>query len=116
MPLDRDELLRRVRRLGDPLRSDVTIPDRLAAPLRRPLDRAWYARRGRLADLEALSQSVIRAAPPVTGPKVLLSSLRMWTQHNAIELALAHALRMHGAEVELLTCGGGQPVCEVGWG
>lgn len=116
MKLDRDDLIGRARRLGDPLRSDVTLPDRLAAPLRRPLDRAWYARHGRLADLEILSESVIASAPPVSGPKVLLSSLRMWTQHNAIELVLAHALRMRGADVELLTCGGGQPVCEVGWG
>jgi hypothetical protein len=116
MPLDPNDLVRRFRRLGDPTRSDVTVPDRLAAPLRRPLDRAWYARHGRLADLEALSRSVIREAPPVSGRKVLVSSLRMWTQHNAIELVLAHALRMRGANVELLTCGGGQPVCEVGWG
>jgi hypothetical protein len=116
MAPNREDLTRRLQRLGDPLRSDVTLPDRLAAPLRRPLDRAWYARRGRLDDLESLSQSVIAAAPPVTGPKVLLSSLRMWTQHNAIELVLAHALRLRGADVELVTCGGGQPVCEVGWG
>jgi hypothetical protein len=116
MALDPNDLVRRVRRLGDPTRSDVTVPDRIVAPLRRPLDRAWYARHGRLADLEALSHSAIREAPPVTGPKVLVSSLRMWMQHNAIELVLAHALRMHGADVELITCGGGQPVCEVGWG
>ena len=116
MAMDPTEMVRRLRRLGDPTRADVTVPDRLAAPLRRPLDRAWYARHGRLADLEALSRSVGCAAPPVSGPKVLISSLRMWTQHNAIELVLAHALRMRGAEVELLTCGGGQPVCEVGWG
>ena len=116
MALNREDLTRRARRLGDPTRSDVTLPDRLAAPLRRPLDRAWFARHGRLADLEAVSASVIRDAPPVSGPKVLLSSLRMWLQHNAIELVLAHALRMRGAEIELLTCGGGQPVCEVGWG
>jgi Capsule polysaccharide biosynthesis protein len=47
---------------------------------------------------------------------VMVAMLRMWTQHNAHETVLAHALRLRGADVSVLTCGGGQPVCEVGWG
>lgn len=104
------------RQLGEATRTDGGALDALAAPLRRPLDRRFYARQGRLDDLAALGASVSAAAPAADGPRVLISSLRMWTQHNAHELVLAHALRLRGADVHLLTCGGGMPICEVGWG
>jgi len=47
---------------------------------------------------------------------VLVLSLRMWTHHTAYESVIAQALRLRGVDVALLTCGGGQPICEVGWG
>jgi hypothetical protein len=40
----------------------------------------------------------------------------MWTHHTAYESVIAQALRLRGAEVAMLTCGGGLPICEVGWG
>ena len=47
---------------------------------------------------------------------MLVVSLRMWTHHTAYESVIAQALRLRGAEVAFVTCGGGQPICEVGWG
>lgn len=49
------------------------------------------------------------------GPRILVASLRGWSAHNAYELVIAQALRLRGAEVALLTCGGGLPACELGW-
>jgi Capsule polysaccharide biosynthesis protein len=49
------------------------------------------------------------------GPRILVASLRGWSSHNAYELVIAQALRVRGAEVALLTCGGGMPACELGW-
>ena len=73
-----------------------------------------------LDDMAALSAQVDR---PVTdsklarraSPRVLVASLRGWSTHNAYELLIAQALRMRGAEVAFLTCGGGMPACELGW-
>jgi Capsule polysaccharide biosynthesis protein len=45
---------------------------------------------------------------------VMVASLRAWTTHNVYESVFAQALRLRGAEVGLLTCGGGQPQCELG--
>ena len=64
-----------------------------------------------------LGESVART--PTTrsvGYKVLVVSLRMWTHHAAYESVVAHALRLRGADVAFLTCGGGLPICEVGSG
>jgi hypothetical protein len=46
---------------------------------------------------------------------VLVAMLRAWPNHAAYEAVIAQALRRRGAEVALLTCGGGQPACEMGW-
>ena len=44
----------------------------------------------------------------------MVASLRAWTTHNVYESVFAQALRLRGAEVALLTCGSGQPQCELG--
>jgi hypothetical protein len=98
-------------------------PGRLESALalaRRPLDRAFERRATALSDLSALGKDVARAASVdrdgrSRGPRVLVVSLRGWSVHNAYELTIAHALRLRGAEVALLTCGGGMPACELGW-
>ena len=48
-------------------------------------------------------------------PRVLVGCLRAMPDHTAYEVVLAQALRERGAEVALLTCGGGLPACEMGW-
>ncbi|WP_157260573.1 hypothetical protein [Patulibacter minatonensis] len=92
------------------------LVDRAAARLRRPLDRAFLRRVTAFEDLERLGAVVREHAPPATGPHVLLVALRGWPDHNAFEAVVAAALRMRGARVTLLTCGGGMPLCEMGWG
>jgi hypothetical protein len=111
-----ENLLGRLRLLGSPLARESRAIDRFFAPIRRPLDRAWYVHNGKLRDLGKLGDSVGRTPRPANGKRVLVLSLRMWTHHTAYESVIAQALRLRGAEVALLTCGGGQPICEVGWG
>jgi Capsule polysaccharide biosynthesis protein len=95
--------------------------DRLLARVRRPLDRAYERRALALDDLAALGaevDSTLRTHVAVSSgssPRVLVTSLRGWSTHNAYELAIAQGLRLRGAEVGLLTCGGGMPACELGW-
>jgi hypothetical protein len=115
-PLYPDNLLGRLMRLGSSLARESRPIDHLVSPIRRPLDRVWYLRTGRVRELTKLGESVANAAPPPGGKKVLVLSLRMWTNHTAYESVIAQALRLRGAEVAMLTCGGGQPICEVGWG
>lgn len=91
--------------------------DAAVARLRLPLDRAYLRRHGFLGELERLAAGTSRRAQP-TGegsPRVLVCALRAWTSHTCWESVLAQALRLRGAEVALLTCGGGQPICEMGW-
>lgn len=49
------------------------------------------------------------------GPRVLIVSFRAWPAHAAIEVTLGHALAQRGAQVDLVRCGGGLPICEMGW-
>jgi hypothetical protein len=102
--------------MGSTMASDAGPLDRLAARVRRPLDRAWYLRAGRVDDLDRLGASVDRTSKSGGGPRVLVLSLRMWTHHTAYESVIAQALRLRGADVAMVTCGGGQPICELGWG
>lgn len=98
------------------VRSTPGPVDRALALLRRRPDR-WFLRgvSGRAA-LAELAADVGRVAPPATGPRVLVLALRYMPDHLAYETVIAQALRMRGADVTLLTCGGGMPICEVGWG
>ena len=66
--------------------------------------------------MSVLGGSVLRTTVGAHSPRVVVISLRMWTHHAAYESVIAHALRLRGAGVVLLTRGGGQPICEVGWG
>jgi hypothetical protein len=95
--------------------------DRALARVRRPLDRAYERKAIALDSLAALNAELAAELTsdsqlaPDTGPRVLVASLRGWSAHNAYELLIAHALRLRGARVALLTCGGGMPACELGW-
>ncbi len=49
---------------------------------------------------------------PSGGPKVLILSPRDWAAHVQYEAVIAHALRLRGADVTFLTCGGGLEICD----
>lgn len=110
----------RLRALGNQhsYSDDPGAADRVAARVRLPLDRALLRRQGHFDEMAEVAR---QAAPPAaTGearaPRVLILALRGWISHGAYEFTLAQALKIRGAEVALLTCGGGQPACEMGWG
>lgn len=65
----------------------------------------------------AQARIVMADAPsqPATGPKVLIMTFRAWTSHVAWETTIAQALRLRGARCEFFFCGGGLPICEIGW-
>jgi hypothetical protein len=99
--------------LGNMLsRGDAGVIDRVAARVRRPLDRRYMTSLGALQSLRDLGMQVKGRSG---GPRVLMLALRSWPDHNAVEATIAHALRLRGAEVAVVTCGGGQPICEMGW-
>jgi len=114
-------LLRQLRGLGGKGNLQPGILDRMLARVRRPLDRAFERRALALDSLAELSADVSSGAVADSdgtrevGPRILVVSLRGWSSHNAYELLIAQALRLRGAEVALLTCGGGMPACELGW-
>jgi hypothetical protein len=96
-------------------RGDTGVLDQAAALLRRRPDRRFLRRAGRLEELGTLSRDVDAVAPLASGARVLVLSLRYMPDHVAYEQVIAQALRLRGADVRLLTCGGGMPICEVGW-
>ncbi|MCB1014596.1 MAG: hypothetical protein KDB10_05705 [Acidimicrobiales bacterium] len=49
---------------------------------------------------------------PGDGPSVAILTPRDWTAHVQWEAMIAQALRLRGARVEFLTCGGGLEVCD----
>jgi hypothetical protein len=110
-------LAARVRTLGNQHARHGGLVDRAAGLARRPLDRALLGRQARFAQLRALGREALVARPPARAeaPRVLVLALRGWISHSAYEFTIAQALRLRGAEVGLLTCGGGQPACEMGW-
>jgi hypothetical protein len=70
-----------------------------------------------MTSLEALGAGVAARVPDEgPGPRVLVVSLRAWVVHSGYESLIAQALRLRGSTPALLTCGGGLPICEVGWG
>ncbi|MEA2460104.1 MAG: hypothetical protein QOH90_281 [Actinomycetota bacterium] len=93
--------------------------ERLLKVLRRPL--AWVVRRFFRAafDRQELIQAreIMRDAPeqPVSGPKILFMSFRMWANHVTWDVTMAQALRLRGARCEFFFSGGGLPICEIGW-
>jgi hypothetical protein len=105
--------LRRVISLGQPWTHGGGLLDRAVARFRRPVDRGFLRHYGRLGDLPRLLRA---PRVPEGRPRVLVVSLRAWPAHAAYETVIAHALRLRGCETALVTCGGGQPACEMGWG
>lgn len=115
----------RLRELGGTGKLRPSALDRVLARARRPLDRAFERSAIALDGMAALSAQVDRAPTngPLTdsklvhgaSPRILVASLRGWSTHSAYELVIAQALRMRGADVAFLTCGGGMPACELGW-
>lgn len=61
--------------------------------------------------------SVMADARPQTEEscEVLFMSFRAWRSHTAWDLTMAQALRLRGAESRFFFCGGGLPICEMGW-
>lgn len=104
-------MLNALRRVGRLSNHDSGRLDRIAAKLRLPLDRIYNERI--LPDIRRLSASVENAN--VDGPRVLIASLRVWQSHAIVETMIGNALRERGAHISILTCGGGLPICEVGW-
>ena len=49
---------------------------------------------------------------PATGPRVLILSPRDWAAHVQYESIIAHGLRLRGADVRFVTCGGRLEVCD----
>jgi hypothetical protein len=112
--------LERLRELGGKGNLQPSSIDRLLARGRRPLDRAFERSATSLGAMTALSKQVSEPAADAKldgggSPRILVASLRGWSTHNAYELVIAQALRLRGAQVALLTCGGGMPACELGW-
>jgi len=54
----------------------------------------------------------IPVAAGTAGPKVLVLSPRSWAVHLEWEAVIGHALRLRGADVRFVTCGGGLEVCD----
>jgi hypothetical protein len=111
---------------GDKGSLSAGLIDSALARVRRPLDRAFERSATALEQMNALTAALDAGGAPATadgapaasrgaGRRVLVASLRGWSTHNAYELVIAQALRVRGAEVALLTCGGGMPACELGW-
>lgn len=81
----------------------------------------WFARRflSRAVQPPELGQArgVMANAPrqPTSGPKVLFVTFRAMKPFVARDVTIAQALRLRGARCEFFFCGGGLPICEMGW-
>jgi hypothetical protein len=85
---------------------------------------AEYARKGVELGLRqvALSPELVRArrlraqwsarSVSADGPSVVILTPRSWASHVQWEAVLGHALRLRGARVTYLTCGGGLELCD----
>ncbi len=104
------DALRKVGRLSNYGRGPL---DALAARIRLPLDRRYNEGRV-IPDVRKLSESVPDEGAG-SGPHVMIVTLRVWQNHALTEVMLGNALKARGATVSILTCGGGLPICEVGW-
>jgi Capsule polysaccharide biosynthesis protein len=63
------------------------------------------------------ARAVMADAPgqPTNGTKVLFMTFRQWAPNVAWETTIAQALRLRGARCAFFFCGGGLPICEIGW-
>lgn len=91
-------------------------PDRLeeyarkgAELLLRTVGQAPEERQGRRLAAEHAADPTARTAD---GPSVLIVSPRDWAAHVQYEAVIGHALRLRGADVSFLTCGGGLEICD----
>ena len=89
--------------------------DRIAYRLRLPVGRMRIKRQGQLGALNRLGRDVTAAVPNATGPKVLVIQIQGTPVVSAYASVIGQALRLRGSPVEMLTCGGGQPICDAGW-
>jgi hypothetical protein len=91
----------------------------LGSWVRGPFARLRMRRRGLLTEMAKLSRGVdaaLAASPPESrAPRVLVVQLKIGSVLAGYSAVFAQALRLRGADVGVLTCGGGQPACEVGW-
>lgn len=74
----------------------------------------------RRREVEAARKALALADSSLNEPhdfaaKVLFVSIRAWTTHTAWEITIGEALRQRGADVLFFMCGGGLPICEMGW-
>ena len=46
------------------------------------------------------------------GRRILVLSMRDWSVHVQVEALIAQSLRLHGADVTMLSCGGGLEICD----
>lgn len=51
-------------------------------------------------------------SPPSRGPRVLIQTPKDWVAHVHWDAMLGQALRLRGADVRFLTCGGGLEICD----
>lgn len=96
---------------------------RLAGPLRALHYRIWRATgvtgvSGAWPELAELRRIVARSDPadltgPGGGPRILVVTFRNWVTHSMWDALTAHALRARGAHVEVYSCGGRLPVCDI---
>jgi len=61
-----------------------------------------------------IARRLARQAPtqPGGGPKVTIFTLRDWAAHVQWEAMIGQALRVRGADVSFVTCGGGLEICD----
>lgn len=96
---------------------------RIAGPLRTIHYRFWRATgvtgvSGAWPELGRLREIVRRSDPtdlltPPDGKRVLVVTFRNWITHSMWDSLTAHALRARGARVEVYSCGGRLPNCDI---
>lgn len=78
--------------------------------LLRTVGRAPEQRVARRLAVQAEAAGLSQAQPGA--PRVLIVSPRDWAAHVQYEGVIAQALRLRGADVSFLTCGGGLEICD----
>ena len=59
-----------------------------------------------------LAADVARRSPPPSGKRVTFLTPRSWASHVQWEAVIADALKLRGAAVSFVTCGGGLGICD----